>query len=256
MNTTNNSFCFCTLALGEKYRLLAKQLSLDLAKYAPGTFLVVGTEKPNFFESSPNVYAFLFKQKGILHCYHDKRFVLEKALSQSSTAIAIDADTRIIDKVPTHIEWMPGLTGCSRNILEHVKRCNPERLLTLEVLANKLDLSLENIFWVGESLLIVSKDNGKEIEFLKQWGKIGDYLELKGIHAGEGNAIGLAAATIGWTVHVEGWNELRDVTKHLDAAHQKNSVSSWNNLKRRLGYHYRLNRKRIQALNNYNFYYG
>lgn len=256
MNTTNKSFCFCTLALGEKYRFLAKQLSQDLEEYSPGTSLVVGTEQPKFFESIPNVYAFQFQQKGILHCYHDKRFVLEKALSQYPTAIAIDADTRIIEKVPTHIEWMPGFTGCSRNILEHVQRRNPERLPTIETLANKLNLSLENVSWVGESLMIVSKDNGKETEFFQQWGKIGDYLELNGIHAGSGNAIGLAAAKIGWTIHDQGWQELQNITKHLDAAHQKNSVSSWNSFKRRLGYHYRLNRKRIQALNNYNFYYG
>ncbi|MEQ9549562.1 MAG: hypothetical protein RIM23_08090 [Coleofasciculus sp. G3-WIS-01] len=255
MNTTNNSFCFCTLALGEKYRLLAKQLSQDLAKYAPGTFLVVGTEKPNFFESSSNVYAFLFQQKGILHCYHDKRFVIEKALSQYPTAIAIDADTRIINKLPTHIEWMPGLTGCSRNILEHVQRRNPARLPTLEILANKLNLSLDNVSWVGESLMIVSKDNGKETEFFQQWGKIGDYLELQGIHAGSGNAIGLAAAKIGWTVHAQGWDELRNVTKHLDAAHQKNIVSVGDNFKRRLGYQYRLNISRVKALKDFDFYY-
>lgn len=256
MNSTNKRFCFCTLALGEKYRLLTKQLSQDLEQYAPGTLLVVGTENPNFFKSISNVYAFQLKQKGILHCYHDKRFVLEKALSQYSTAIAIDADTRIIDKVPTHIEWMPGFTGCSRNILEHVKRRNPERLPTIEILANKLNLSLENVSWVGESLMIVSKDNGKETEFFQQWGKIGSYLELKGIHAGSGNAIGLAAAKIGWTIHEHGWQELQSVTKHLDAAYQKKSESLWNNLKRRWGYHYRLNRKRIQALNDFNFYYG
>lgn len=256
MNQTKRSFCFCTLALGEKYRLLAKQLSQDLEKYSPGTLLVVGTEKPNFFESSSNVYAFHFKQKGILHCYHDKRFVIEKALSEYSTAIAIDADTRIIDNVPTHIEWIPGFTGCSRNILEHVKRRNPERLPTIETLAKKLNLSLENVSWVGESLMIVSKNNGKETEFFQQWGKIGDYLELHGIHAGSGNAIGLAAAKIGWTVHAQGWNEFQNVTQHLDAAYQKKSVSSWDNTKRRLGYHYRLNRKRLQALNDFNFYYG
>ncbi|MEQ9371896.1 MAG: hypothetical protein RIG63_23110 [Coleofasciculus chthonoplastes F3-SA18-01] len=255
MDTTNNNFCFCTLALGKKYRLLAKQLSQDLEKHSPGTFLVVGTEKPNFFQSSANVYAFPFKQKGILHCYHDKRFVLEKALSQYPTAIAIDADTRIIDKVPTHIEWMPGFTGCSRNIIEHVQRRNPERLPTLEILANKLNLSLDNVSWVGESLMIVSKDNGKETDFFQQWGKIGDYLELQGIHAGSGNAIGLAAAKIGWTVHAQGWDELRNVTKHLDAAYQKKSVSLWDNLERRLGYHYRLNISRVKALKDFDFYY-
>ncbi len=253
MNPTKNRFCFCTLALGQKYRILAKQLAQDIEKFFPGTCLVVGTEQPKFFESCANVYAFQFRQRGILHCYHDKRFVIEKALLQYSTAIAIDADTRITEAIPTNLEWKPGLTGRSINIIEHVKRRNLDRLPTLELLANKLNLALENVFWVGESLLIVSQDNGKEIEFLKQWGKIGTYLELKGIHAGSGNAIGLAAATIGWTIHQEGWNELRNVTNHIDASRQKKS--SWEIWQRRLGYHYRLNMTRLKALISFDFYY-
>lgn len=72
------NYCFCTLALREKYQKLTKTLAEDLKKYAPGGSLVVGTDAPQYFDNSPNVIAFKHTQKGILHCYNDKRFVLEK----------------------------------------------------------------------------------------------------------------------------------------------------------------------------------
>lgn len=255
MSQTEKDFCFCTLALRPKYRLLTKGLAEDLDTYSPGTLLVVGTDEPEDFREQKNVLAFKHRQKGILHCYNDKRFVLEKALSEFRTAIIIDSDTRIVEKVPSNIEWRAGITAATENIVTHVKKYNLERLQSLETVANKLNISLDNVSWVGESLFIISRDNGKEIEFLKQWGKIGNYLELKGIHSGEGNAIGLAAAKIGWTVNHASWDEIKGVTNHLDASYEQKSITFWENLKRRIGYHYRLNVTRLQALNDFDFYY-
>ncbi|HBE17923.1 MAG TPA: hypothetical protein DEG17_17660 [Cyanobacteria bacterium UBA11149] len=255
MSETEKDFCFCTLALRQKYRLLAKQLAEDLDTYSPGTSLVVGTDEPEDFREQKNVLAFEHLQKGILHCYNDKRFVLEKALSKFQTAIIIDSDTRIIEKVPSYIEWKSGITAKTENLLIHVKKYNPERLLSLKTVAKKLNISIDDVSWVGESLFIISRDNGKEIEFLKQWGKIGNYLELKGIHSGEGNSIGLAAAKIGWTVNHANWDEIKAVTNHLDASYNQSSITFSDNLKRRIGYHYRLNVTRLQALSDFDFYY-
>ena len=67
-------------------------------------------------------------------------------------------------------------------------------------LADKLDLDINKVKWIGESLFIVSKDNGKEQEFIDIWGKLASYLELRGMHGGEGNIMGLAAAKVGWKV--------------------------------------------------------
>ena len=170
MNIEQNQFCFCTLALGEKYRLLAQKLAEDLAKHSPGTFLVLYTDEPKYFNSHGNILAFKHQQEGILHCYHDKRLVMAKALSKFPSAICIDADTRILSNIPNDIEWTPGITaGHYENLIEHVNKYTPERLPHLQNVASKLNLSLEKINYIGESLFIITKDGGKEIEFFKYW---------------------------------------------------------------------------------------
>jgi hypothetical protein len=256
-------FCFCTLALGKKYRILAQQLAEDLAKYAPSNPLVVGTDDPRDFKDSPNIIPFKHHKQGILHCYHDKRFVLDKALSLFPAAIHIDADTRMLADIPTGLAWSPGITGCSENMIEHVKKYNPERLEPLKKVAAKINVAAEDVNWVGESIYVVTRDGGKEKEFVKLWGLIGRYLELNGIHHGDGNVMGLAAAKLGWTVHYNhGWEAIRNITKHLDASYRENSHLFYqekrgygDNLKRRLDYHYRLNRARLMALKDFDFYY-
>ena len=64
-------------------------------------------------------------------------------------------------------------------------------------MAKKLNLNLEEISFVHECLFVVTKDSGKEQEFLRQWGKIAPYFELNRFYRGEGHTIGLAAAKAG-----------------------------------------------------------
>ncbi len=262
MSPEEKTLCFCTLALGNKYRLLAKQLAGDLQKYSPGNPLVVGTDEPKDFSGFSNVIAFLHRKQGILHCYHDKRFVIEKALSMFAVAIHVDADTKILASLPTQFSWSPGITGYHKNLIEHVNKACPERLDHLKNVAAKLNISIENAQFIGESIYVVAREGGKEKEFLQQWGLIGRYLELKGIHAGDGNAMGLAASKVGLTISNQGWDNLRKVTKNLDASYKANShlfpkeqESFWSPLTRKLNYHYRLNRARIMALKDFDFYY-
>jgi hypothetical protein len=259
----NKQICFCTLALGKKYQILASELAKDLEKYGSSFPLVVGTDDPKYFSNSSNVLAFELHKQGILHCYHDKRFVLAKALADFDVAICIDADTRVIADLPTDIDWKPGITaGHQEDLIEHVNKYSPERLGFLKNMSAKLDVSLENSRYIGESLFIIARDGGKEQEFLRLWGLMGRYLELKGIHSGEGNAMGIAAAKVGWTVYSEGWENLRKLLQHLDASYRENShlfeapkKKPWDKLKRRLDYHYRLNRLRLMALQDFDFYY-
>lgn len=247
-------FCFCTLALGKKYRLLVEQLASDLEKYSPGTFLVLFTDEPNDFTNKGNILAYKYRQQGILFCYHDRRFVIEKALSQFPVAIHIDADTRILSNVPK-VDCYPGIVGRQENLLEHLKKYNPERLNAIKLVASKLGIPLETAPYVGESLYLVGRDEGREKEFIKYWGLIGRYLELQGIHAGDGNAIGLAAAKVGWTINSDSWVEFNKITKHLDASHEKKHQSLWDKLNRKLAYHSRLNRARVIALKDFDFFY-
>ncbi len=250
----NKDFCFCTLALGAKYRNLTKQLASNLETHSPGAALVILTDEPSDFNSNNNILAYKYRQQGILMCFHDRRLVIEKALTQFRTAIHIDADTKIVDNIPD-IDWFPGIIGRTENLLQHIENFSPERLKAIKNIASKLEIPLENANYVGESLYMVGKDEGREKEFVKYWGLIGRYLELQGIHGGDGNAIGLAAAKVGWTVKSDGWLKLKKVAKHLDASYEPTPETKLDNLKRRLGYHYRLNRARLMALKDFNFYY-
>ena len=75
---SEKDFCFATLALGKKYRVLALLLAEDLEKYSPNTSFVILTDNPREFSGRSNVLAFKHRQQGV-KCWHDKRFVLAKA---------------------------------------------------------------------------------------------------------------------------------------------------------------------------------
>ena len=62
INVPKKDFCFCTLALGKKYRDLAKNLTLDLDKYAPGVSFVIGTDRVQDFADYDNAIAFRLYQ--------------------------------------------------------------------------------------------------------------------------------------------------------------------------------------------------
>ncbi|MGB3514636.1 MAG: hypothetical protein WBA93_36590 [Microcoleaceae cyanobacterium] len=260
MTAEQKKFCFCTLALGQRYRDITKELAKDLETNSPGISLVIYTEKPNDFSNYKNVITFEHHQQGILHCYNDKRLLVTKAISLFEVAIYIDADTRILESLPKDIEWKPGLTGRQKNLVEHVSKYRSHSLPILQKLADKLNISDElfnNSSWIGEALFILARDNGKEIEFLKTWGKMSRYAELKGMHAGEGSLMGLAAAKVGWVINSDsqGWQKLSQISQHWDASRSKPKPTFWNKLQKRIGYHYRLNKTRIMALRDFQFYY-
>ena len=79
-----SDFCFSVLALGSKYRLMTQQLIKNIEQYAPEAYVVVGTDNPAEFNKYNKVIAFKLFQRGILHCHHDQRFVIQKALKQFS----------------------------------------------------------------------------------------------------------------------------------------------------------------------------
>lgn len=243
------------ISFGQKYRLLAQQLAEDLDKNSPGTSIVIYTDRPEDFKNQSNILAYQHHQQGILLCYNDKRFVIAKALSNFRAAICIDADTRILSRVPENLHWQPGITaGHCENLIEHVSRYNPERLEHLKKVASKLNLTLEDTKYIGESLFVIARDEGREVEFFKQWGIIGRYLELKGIHSGEGNTMGLAAAKVGWSVKSDDWQAVRQIINHLDASGINSQQTFWDKWKMRLGYRYRLNLAKVAALKDFDFF--
>ncbi|RMF26488.1 MAG: hypothetical protein D6756_03635, partial [Cyanobacteria bacterium J083] len=196
-----DKFCFCTLALGKRYRLLALQLAQDLEKHSPNTKLLVLTDSLKDFHTSKNIIAIKHQQK--LWCDNDKSYLIEKALSVFDYCICIDADMRILAPVSSELEWLPGITARSCcNLLKHHSRKRQKELKIIKKIANKLDINIndEDLKWIHEFLFVVKPDSGKEIEFIQLFRKISCYLELNGIHIGAGTAMGLAAAKVGLPV--------------------------------------------------------
>lgn len=212
MNHNQQKVCFGTLALGKNYCSLARELAKDLAKYSPTTPLVVLTDRPQDFNTYKNVLAYKHQQQSI-GCYHDKRFVIAKGLSEFDVCIFIDADMRILEPVTQSLEWQPGITSHTvwTNIYKHNK--NQFEIRLLEQMTNKLKLDLSEISFVHECLFVVTKDSGKELEFLKIWDKIAPYFELNGFYRGEGHSIGIAAAKSGLEIHK---NSMKEITFFKD----------------------------------------
>lgn len=272
----SHRFCFATLAMGKKYRSLALELAKDLEKFTDIKFILL-TDKPLEFSQQTNVLAFLHTQQSV-SCYHDKCYVLEKALSLYDACIFLDADMRILREIVLQ-EWLPGITARSyANIIKHNQ--NNTFLPDLQKIAKKWDLDLENINFVSEFLFVITKDNHKEQEFIKLWKKLGNYLELHGIYNGEGNAIALAAAKAGLIIRYDempgidffndkiekiriqkGQRDANITQKYFDE-YQKIAFPNkpkWQKALDKLGYiikrFYLIIRLKIKSLADINFYY-
>jgi hypothetical protein len=293
MSQKEKEFCFCTLALGERYREHALLLAQDIEKHSPETKLLILTDKPQEFSNYSHVLAFLHQQQSI-GCYHDKRFVIAQALLLFNTCIFLDVDIRILDKVAPNLKYLPGVTARScASFAEHnqayISSVNdlhkPKRIRDLEIinkLAQKLDLNLEdnNIQFVMEMLFVVTRQDGREIEFLKHWETIALYCELNGFYGAEGYAIGLAAAKAGlavrWDamdgiVYFKDWVERQKITKgqanpdetliyfqqHEAIEYRQNSIFQKlvRKLNKFIGYYYRSLCLRLATLSNFSFYY-
>ncbi|MEM9923598.1 MAG: hypothetical protein AAF915_07595 [Cyanobacteria bacterium P01_D01_bin.50] len=208
MTSQESKFCFCTLALGANYCNLALELAKDLKEHAPTISLIILTDQPQKFSQLTNVLAFGHRQQSI-GCYHDKRFAIAKALSLFNSCIFIDADMRIIASIPDDLAWQPGITAriAWHNILKHNK--NKSEINILNKIAHKLNLNLADITFVHECLFVVTKDKGRELEFLNNWERIAAYCELHKFYRGEGHTIGLAAAQAGMEIRTNSMPQIQ-----------------------------------------------
>lgn len=292
MTQAEPKFCFCTLALGTKYRGLALLLAKDIEKYSPHTSFIVLTDHPHDFSEQSNVLAFKHRQQGV-KSYHDKRFVIEKSLSLFNSCIFIDADMRILAPIPQELTWLqlPGITAraCEDMPKKYAKvlagtanaKVCKEFQLTHKA-AKKLNLQLESeeVKFVYEYLFAVTKDSGREIEFLRQWGKIALYYELNGVYDAEGNAIGLAAAKAGLPVRwsaMEGITFFKDRTEFIKIQKGQSKMEEMSvyfeqqqmlehpnrsffervveKIVQNINFSYKVLNLRIQTLKNFDFYY-
>ncbi|MDX2097026.1 MAG: hypothetical protein SFW36_04555 [Leptolyngbyaceae cyanobacterium bins.59] len=237
-----------------------------MATYSPNTFLVVYTDLPQDFKDFPNVLAYKHSRQGVLYCYDDKRFAIGKALTKFRSVIFVDADTRIFSPVPDNIEWPPGIV-CEGfvKILEHPpNQRDPARHQSIQELAKKLDVCLDETSWIHENLFVITRDGGKEQEFIKQWGRVGRYFEIKGVNTKDGNPIGLAVAKVGWTVTNDRWDELNKIREHTfihwELEAEQKILTFWDKVNRKLQVdrwkrEYRLLKARLMTLQDLDFYY-
>lgn len=221
MTQNELDFCFCTLAFGRTYRYLAKELAKDLEQYASGIPIVIFTNKVSDFKAHPNVLAFNHRRRGVLP-YHERRFAIAKALDIANSCMYLDADVRICAPVPRNVQWLPGLTARScTSMKKHVRgRLNqavspdPKAVKVVETynkMAERIGIDPEDdrIKFINEFLFVVTKDSGREMEFLDLWGRLAFYAELLGMHKHPTYAMGLAAVKTGFPVR-------HDVMEGLD----------------------------------------
>lgn len=196
------NYCFCSLAVGKRYRLHAQMLAEDLQKHAPGIPFVVLTDKPKDFRDLDNVQAYPHRLQSVKG-YHDKRFVLEKALERFDTCIFVDSDIRALGPVDENLAFPPGLVaryGCG--IIKHNSTDKSRPAFSqIQSVADALRLNLEDVLWFHEFMFLFSKQQGKEKAFFRHWESIAHYFEQNGIYDGEGNVMGLAAAVSGLDIH-------------------------------------------------------
>jgi hypothetical protein len=198
------NFCFCTLAVGQRYRSHAMVLAQTIQEHAPGTALCILTDRPEQFLEFSHVLAFKHRLTSVKG-YHDKRFVIGQALSQFETCLFLDADVQILGAMTEAIDWQEGITartGCS--LLKQLEnRKNPQEAETVKAAAAALGTDLQQVQWFHEFMFGVRQDEATLNQFLNVWQTLSYFFELKGLYNSDGYAMGLAAAKVNMAVQFD-----------------------------------------------------
>ena len=222
--------CFCTLAIHQQYRQRARLLCRDVAD----ADWIILTDEPGDFADLP-VLAIKHEPTGPMAidyltrlpltgegrgaaAYHDKRFAIAAALTECSTAIYIDADSRI-ESSPSLPQFPPGiavLPVVRKSVGEHLSTCGSWRLPFFADLVEHLTGDthiLDEAGWCHEALIAVTKD-GNESRFFEAWSTAAEFLQSREVYSGEGGVIGIAANIAGWEVNYEALNGLGALIRH------------------------------------------
>jgi len=222
------NYCFGTLAVGQRYRKHAQVLAEDIQQHAPGVWLIVLTDRPADFASYPQVRPVRHRLQSVKG-YHDKRFVVAKALETFETCIFLDADVRIIGAVPETMEFLPGITarhGCG--ILKHNTRKNRDSkaLPLIRDTAHRLNLDLQDVPWLHEFMFAFTRQADLSQDFFDAWEEIANFFQSKGIYGGEGNVMGLAAEKVGISFRLKSHDWFPLFKDNIEKERIKNGQSS------------------------------
>ncbi|MDJ0730753.1 MAG: hypothetical protein QNJ33_12245 [Crocosphaera sp.] len=261
MTSDSKNFCFATLAIRKVYRDFAKRLASSINEFSPGTKLIIGTDQPKDFKDIANVIAFKHRQQSPLFPYNDKRWVIGKALESFFTVVYMDADARLINHFPDNMTWPPGMVvnhDTQRNFAEVIKKFCPQDMPLLQKAAQKIGLksSLEEIKFPSQSYYVLTKNQGKEQDFLKNWDLLARYLEVHCCsNVSDGYPIGLAMASVGWVPISTQKFDLQTIIKPQGSRTTTRPASFSSKLILKLLYHYRLTKIRLNALKSPRFFY-
>ncbi|MEM6501252.1 MAG: hypothetical protein AAF685_05385 [Cyanobacteria bacterium P01_C01_bin.89] len=258
-----DSYCFCGLAFNPPYRDFAIAVAKDLAIHHPGVKYLLLTDKGEDFDGIDNVIAIQRKQKSVLFPYHDRRFAIEEALKRFEHTIQIDTDIRIHRPLPLPAELFSsgGIVAFTRPLASHMEKYQSHEIPIYRALSQKFDVNFNDIQHVGEFIFVVSRNQNKHTLFLDTWEKAAQYLELHRLHGPDGPAMGMAALKSGIHVSHSIWpTEMeKNVVEHLKVSSGKKRLKIKKNrlqkLQARFLYHYRLNRLRLKALRQREFFY-
>ncbi|MFM7424317.1 MAG: hypothetical protein ACKO7W_04870 [Elainella sp.] len=193
-------YCFCTLAFGAAYRQAAKALAAQAEPF--GIQVFVATDDPADFRDSSNVVAGKVRRTSILYAYNDKRFALAMALEQFECAVLVDADSVISGNLPAQLQVMPGMTASVKytSLETDLQTYHSRSLPAFTALAKRLQIQLSETAWVCENLIIIRRDQGRELEFLRAWAFADRWLGVRHVFQGDAAFIGMAAKAADWTV--------------------------------------------------------
>lgn len=207
---SEKEFCFCTAVYGIEYLRLASLLAEDLQKYSPSSKLIIVTNRPGFFAGQSNVLAIKHRCRGV-QPYHERRFAINYGLSFFDTVISIDSDARILAPIAKELSFKPGLAaksccGLQKHMAERLKKPTKERLAQQNIIcrmAQSVDLDITNsaLKFINEFLFAVTKDQGREQEFLRLWGELAILADTLGMHKHPTYAMAMAAVKSGFPVY-------------------------------------------------------
>lgn len=202
---------FCSFCLGKKYCKLAQLLCNDVNKLASEMPFLILTSHPIFFADFRKVIAQKHRQQSLCYVPNDKVFLIERALSLFDSCTYIEADMRILDIGPRSFNRRPGIVARSCcNIMKHGLAHNKKNQIDMiKEIASKLEINLDNTKFLHEHLFTITKDEGREKEFIKYWKIIKTYFEDKEYHGGEGLSMGLAASKAGLPIYHDTFEGLK-----------------------------------------------
>ena len=230
MNQLQN-YCFCTLAIGHKYRQLASLLAEDIRKYAPSKKLFILTDKAEFFKNYDNVITQNYKPVSVKF-YNDKRLVIQYCLEQFESCVYLDANIRIVDKVPEKLNFCEGIVAYSCcSMVKHKTTFSSlnDKFEKIKEVCSLLDLDLDNVKFLNEYFFYVSK-NEKLDSFLKYWEKLAGYFENYGFYSGEGDCIGIASAKADFPIYYDYDKKITFFKDSVELSRKKKKQKTMDNL--------------------------